>query len=58
MSNTAIQVTLIQQQDYRFDIHKGYCTPLHQEHLDAHGPCEIHRRCFDNVRRAARLASL
>lgn len=44
--------------DYRFDIHKGYCTPLHQEHLDAHGPCEIHRRCFDNVRRAARLASL
>lgn len=38
---------------YRFDIHKGYCTPLHQRHLDAHGPCEIHRNCFVNVRRAA-----
>ncbi len=44
--------------DYRFDVHKGYCTALHQRHLDAHGPCEIHRRCFDNVRRAARLAAL
>lgn len=43
---------------YRFDVHKGYCTPLHQENLDAHGPCAIHRHCFDNVRRAARLASL
>lgn len=38
---------------YRFDVHKGYCTPLHQQHLDAHGPCEIHRWCFENVRRAA-----
>lgn len=41
---------------YRFDVHKGYCTPLHQEHLDAHGPCEIHRWCFENVRRTARPA--
>ncbi|MFT4296104.1 MAG: ribonuclease HII [Micropruina sp.] len=39
--------------DYRFDIHKGYCTPLHQQHLDRHGPCEIHRFRFENVRRAA-----
>ena len=38
---------------YRFDVHKGYCTPLHQEHLDANGPCEIHRWCFENVRRTA-----
>jgi len=38
---------------YRFDVHKGYCTPLHQEHLDANGPCEIHRFCFENVRRTA-----
>lgn len=44
--------------DYRFDVHKGYCTPLHQRNLDEFGPCDIHRRCFDNVRRAARLASL
>ena len=41
---------------YRFDVHKGYCTPLHQEHLDANGPCEIHRWCFENVRRTARAA--
>lgn len=38
---------------YRFDVHKGYCTPLHQTHLDANGPCEIHRWCFANVRRTA-----
>lgn len=38
---------------YRFDVHKGYCTPLHQQHLDANGPCEIHRYRFENVRRAA-----
>lgn len=42
--------------DYRFDVHKGYCTPLHQQHLDANGPCEIHRRRFENVRRAASSA--
>ncbi len=41
---------------YRFDIHKGYCTPLHQEHLDAHGPCDIHRWRFENVRRTVRAA--
>jgi len=38
--------------DYAFSVHKGYCTPLHQERLDAHGPCPIHRRRFHNVRRA------
>ena len=42
---------------YRFDVHKGYCTPLHQQHLDAHGPCAIHRNCFVNVRRAAAKAA-
>ena len=41
---------------YDFDIHKGYCTPLHQQQLELHGPCAIHRRCFDNVRQAARVA--
>ena len=40
--------------NYAFDIHKGYCTPLHQERLDAHGPSHIHRWCFENVRRTAR----
>lgn len=39
--------------DYAFDIHKGYCTGLHQERLERHGPSEIHRWCFDNVRRTA-----
>lgn len=43
--------------DYAFDIHKGYCTPLHQERLDAHGPSPIHRWCFDNVRRTARVTT-
>ncbi|HSK32750.1 MAG TPA: ribonuclease HII [Propionicimonas sp.] len=40
--------------DYAFDIHKGYCTPLHQERLEAYGPSHIHRWCFENVRRTAR----
>jgi ribonuclease HII len=38
---------------YDFVTHKGYITPTHAEALSAHGPCEIHRRRFVNVRRAA-----
>ena len=38
---------------YAFDVHKGYCTPLHQERLDEHGPSRIHRLCFGNVRRSS-----
>lgn len=38
---------------YSFDVHKGYITPLHTAELAEHGPCEIHRWCFVNVRRAA-----
>ena len=37
--------------EYEFGVHKGYCTPLHQERLDQHGPSPIHRMCFDNVAR-------
>ena len=37
---------------YDFATHKGYITPTHTEALDRHGPCEIHRRRFVNVRRA------
>ena len=44
--------------DYSFDIHKGYCTPLHQERLDEHGPSSIHRMCFENVRRTIRVGLL
>lgn len=39
--------------EYAFDQHFGYCTELHQQRLDDHGPSQIHRWCFDNVRRAA-----
>ncbi len=41
---------------YDFVTHKGYITPTHAEALSAHGPCEIHRRRFVNVRRAAEAA--
>jgi ribonuclease HII len=37
---------------YDFETHKGYITEAHTEALERHGPCEIHRRCFVNVRRA------
>jgi ribonuclease HII len=37
---------------YDFETHKGYITDAHTEALEQHGPCEIHRRCFVNVRRA------
>ena len=36
---------------YDFETHKGYVTAAHTEALAEHGPCEIHRRCFINVRR-------
>jgi len=37
---------------YDFYTHKGYITSTHAAALDEHGPCEIHRRRFVNVRRA------
>lgn len=40
---------------YGFGVHKGYCTAAHQAALEEHGPCDIHRWCFDNVVRAARV---
>ncbi len=40
---------------YAFRIHKGYCTPLHQERLDAHGPSATHRMRFINVSRTTRV---
>ncbi|HET7387240.1 MAG TPA: ribonuclease HII [Nocardioidaceae bacterium] len=36
---------------YDFATHKGYVTEAHAEALSRHGPCEIHRRRFVNVRR-------
>jgi ribonuclease HII len=38
---------------YDFAVHKGYVTASHTTALETHGPCEIHRRRFVNVRRAA-----
>jgi ribonuclease HII len=36
---------------YGFDRHKGYGTAAHLEALRRHGPCPIHRRSFEPVRR-------
>ena len=36
---------------YGFDQHKGYGTAEHLQCLEKHGPCEIHRRSFEPVRR-------
>lgn len=43
---------------YGFEVHKGYCTPAHQERLEALGPCAIHRLKWDNVARTIRVRSL
>lgn len=39
---------------YRFDLHKGYGTPVHLAALAEHGPCPQHRRSFAPVRAADR----
>ncbi len=36
---------------YRFDLHKGYGTPLHHRLLEEHGPCVHHRRLFEPIRK-------
>jgi len=41
--------------EYAFAVHKGYCTPLHQERLDRHGPSATHRMRFENVARTTRV---
>jgi ribonuclease HII len=38
--------------EYGFAEHKGYCTPVHDEALIAHGPSRVHRFSFVNVRAA------
>jgi ribonuclease HII len=43
---------------YAFSIHKGYCTPLHQERLDTYGPSPIHRMRYENVSRTVRVSSI
>lgn len=36
---------------YDFAKHKGYGTKTHLERLAAHGPCEIHRKSFEPIRK-------
>jgi ribonuclease HII len=38
--------------EYGFAEHKGYCTPMHDAALAAHGPSRVHRFSFVNVRAA------
>jgi ribonuclease HII len=44
--------------EYAFAVHKGYCTPLHQERLDALGPSPVHRMRYENVSRTVRVSSI
>jgi ribonuclease HII len=46
-----------QYPQYAFSEHKGYCTPLHQERLDLHGPSATHRMRFENVSRTVRVVA-
>ena len=47
-----MMVTLGQEEPrYGFELHKGYCSELHQARLAEHGPCLHHRRCFGPVAR-------
>jgi ribonuclease HII len=38
---------------YGFECNKGYGTRRHQEALQEHGPCELHRRSFAPIRQLA-----
>lgn len=40
---------------YAFKKHKGYGTKLHFELLKKYGPCEIHRKSFDPVKKAINI---
>lgn len=42
---------------YAFAVHKGYCTALHQERLETHGPSSIHRLRYENVSRTVRVST-
>ena len=36
---------------YKFEIHKGYCTKMHDEALKQYGPCRLHRMSYAPVQR-------
>lgn len=39
----------VEESRYGFELHKGYCSPLHKARLAEHGPSAHHRRCFSPV---------
>jgi ribonuclease HII len=39
----------VEEARYGFELHKGYCSPLHKARLAEHGPSVHHRRCFSPV---------
>ncbi|MFA5358731.1 MAG: ribonuclease HII [Patescibacteria group bacterium] len=43
-----------QYPEYRFDLHKGYGTALHQEMIQKYGLCPIHRRSFRPIKQVAK----
>lgn len=36
---------------YGFDLHKGYGTEVHQSALREHGPCELHRKSYEPLKK-------
>lgn len=36
---------------YGFEIHKGYCTKMHEEALKKYGPCRLHRMSYAPVQK-------
>jgi len=43
---------------FSFSVHKGYPTAQHLRELEAHGPCDIHRKSFKPVARLIREYAL
>ena len=39
-----------QSPQYKFEVHKGYCTTLHTDLIRKYGPCPLHRKTFEPVR--------
>ena len=39
-----------QYPQYKFEVHKGYCTRLHTDLIRKYGPCPLHRKTFEPVR--------
>jgi len=37
--------------NYKFDRHKGYGTPDHLDALEKYGPCSIHRKSFEPIKK-------